>query len=356
MSDMTPIRVSSLALDRMMPLHMIVGLNGVIRHVGPTMKKVLGDTQWRGVDVYSLFELRRPRADQVAKLLRNGATGKLLLKLKAPPATQFIGTAVTLPGRDGILVNLSFGIATFDAIADYRLADRDFAPTDLTMELLYVAEANAAAMAESRGLNERLDGQKSLAEAEAMTDTLTGLKNRRALDQVLHRLIDRNTPFTLGNLDLDFFKAVNDTHGHAAGDRVLEEVARILLEETREDDTVARVGGDEFVLLFTGLTDRKRLSAIAGRMIRRLEQPVPFEDKVCKISASIGLVSTTQYDRPDGEQMMQDADLALYASKEKGRARFTFATVKNRGNGAAELVTKGKGRAGASRILGPSLG
>ena len=127
------------------------------------------------------------------------------------------------------------------------------------------------------------------------------------------------------HLDLDFFKAVNDTMGHAAGDHVLQQVARIMVEETRSDDTVARVGGDEFMLLLTGKLTHQVLERISARLIERLEEPIPFGAQTCKISASIGVVLSTAYDDiPDVTRLQEDADIALYASKHKGRACFTF--------------------------------
>lgn len=324
MSKTPLIRVPLQSLDVMMPLHIVVDVDGYIQHVGPTMAKVFGDTPHIGVRMLDLFDLRRPDEAAIVRMLRAGATGKVLLKRKDRAQTQMIGVAVTLPGYEGILVNLSFGISIFDAVAQYRLAGSDFAPTDLTLELLYLAEANSAAMAESRALNMRLHGAVTQAVAEATTDTLTGLQNRRALDQALLRLIERDIPFTLAHLDLDFFKSVNDTFGHAAGDRVLVEVARVLQDETRDEDTVARVGGDEFVLVFAGLTDQQRLSTVAERIIQRLEEPISFGREMCRISATIGLVSSTQYDAPDASRMLVDADLALYESKGAGRAQFSF--------------------------------
>ncbi|MGH1368669.1 MAG: diguanylate cyclase domain-containing protein [Maritimibacter sp.] len=322
------------ALDKLMPMHLLLDGAGRIVHAGPTVSKiqaqVFGAQSLEGVHLSEAFELRRPDAiDPIGALSRQHG-GKFYLRLKTPDKTQLIGTACELPvvkgAVQGRLLNLSFGISILDAVAKFGLAGSDFAPTDLTVEMLYLMEAKSAAMEESRKLNLKLHGAKQAAEAEAMTDMLTGLRNRRALNIDLDRLIGRGVPFTLLHLDLDYFKSVNDTLGHAAGDLVLSEVARILLEETRDDDTVARVGGDEFILVFNNLIDEDRLSSIASRMIERLEVPIPYEDQTCKISASIGMVSSTFYAAPDPEKMIHDADIALYASKERGRAQFTVFT------------------------------
>lgn len=322
--DLDRICLNAEALDALMPLHAILDQEGVVRHVGPTLAKVLGDREGIGERFLKLFEIRRPRFDVMMARLAAGITGKVSLRLRDDPDTQFIGTALQIPNGGGILVNLSFGIATFDAVRIHKLAGSDFAPTDLTLELLFVAESNAAALEESRGLNERLRGAKQRAETQATTDPLTGLQNRRAFDRSLNRLIGRQTPFGLAHVDLDFFKAVNDTQGHAAGDHVLQVVAKVLRDETRELDVVARVGGDEFVILFPHLAEREKLASISARIIEQLEQPIPFEDTTCRISASIGIVTSAEYTAPIAEEMLANADAALYASKSRGRAQFTF--------------------------------
>ncbi len=227
---------------------------------------------------------------------------------------------------DGLLLDMSFGISVVDAIGTYDLTIGDFAATDLAVEMLYLLEAKSAAMMESRKLNTRLQGAKIAAEEQAYTDTLTGLKNRRAMDHVLERFIEADEKFGLMQIDLDYFKAVNDTMGHAAGDHVLLEVAKILVDETRDEDLVARVGGDEFVLLFHRLTDIEKLNDIASRIIKRMEVPIAFNGKHCRISASIGTTVSDYYQTPDVVKMLGDADLALYASKNKGRACYTVFT------------------------------
>ncbi len=325
MNDTLEICITLESLDRIMPMHVIVGLDEIITHVGPTLAKTKPAVDFVGKHFFDLFEARR--RGQGGSLVDACAESgrKVYLRLRDDFKTQLIATASVLPNQGGILLNLSFGIAVIDAVGHYDLAGSDFAPTDLTLEMLYLVEAKSAALDESSQLNQRLHGAKTAAEADAASDMLTGLFNRRVLDQVLGRLAARNLPFTLMHLDLDLFKAVNDTLGHAAGDHVLKVVSRILKEETRMEDTVARVGGDEFVLVFDRLTDPKRLDAIAERIIKRLKVPVEIKDgTVAQIAGSIGLVSSIIYDNPDPAQMMEDADTALYASKERGRACHTM--------------------------------
>ena len=233
------------------------------------------------------------------------------------------------PGQ-GMLVNLSFGIAVAEAVRDHALTDADFAVTDLAIELLYLHEAKSAVMDELNGLNLRLQAARAAAEEQALTDPLTGLANRRALEialcQAAETVVRGGRPFALMHLDLDFFKSVNDTLGHAAGDHVLTEVARVLREETRHEDVIARVGGDEFVLILRGLTDEGKLLALAGRIIARMEEPMSFEGKPCRISGSAGIAISTLYPVQNPDRILSDADLALYASKRGGRGRATVFT------------------------------
>lgn len=310
--------------DKLCPMHALIDVTGHVVHAGPTLQKLRPEAPLAGQRFLELFELRRPRAVRsMAELLASSGI-RLHLRFRDTPATELKGVLMPLPGGEGAIVNLSFGISILEAVRDYRLTSADFAATDLTIEMLYLVEAKSAAMEASRMLNQKLQGAKIAAEEQAFTDTLTGLKNRRAMDHVLGRMIAGERPFALMHIDLDFFKAVNDTLGHAAGDHVLQEVARIMVGETRAVDTVARVGGDEFVILFDGLTGRKALERVAQRIIAQLENPMPFDGQVCRISASCGTALSRDYDTPEAERIMADADLALYASKRRGRARHTF--------------------------------
>lgn len=318
------------ALDKLMPLHVLLSPQGQILSYGPTLAKLLQEGILQGgrarslvgLSLFDAFELRRPsRLATMADLwAREGDKLHLSLRHSVRP-TVFRGAAQRLSAGAGMLLNLSFGIGLADAVRNFTLTDSDFAPTDLAVEMMFLIEATTAAMGELGNLTARLVGGKRQAEVQAATDALTGLSNRRALDMVLETLTAEKLPYGMMHIDLDYFKAVNDTYGHAAGDAVLKFVARALERETRRDDTVSRIGGDEFVVVLPALTDADRLAQIARRIIDELSKPIEVEGKKCRISASIGIVTTRDYDDPTPEQLQADADDALYASKRAGRGQ-----------------------------------
>ncbi|WP_236545158.1 GGDEF domain-containing protein [Tropicimonas marinistellae] len=312
------------AADLLMPMHLVVSSDGRIRCAGPTMLKLRPQSELIGCPIFDVFVLRRPAGLTDISQIPERDGGRVSLSFLDGTQGTFKGVAVRLPANGDILINLSFGFSVIDAVEAYDLSSGDFAATDLAVEMLYLVEAKSAAMQESKKLNLRLQGAKVAAEEQAFTDTLTGLKNRRAVDHVLARILSKKECFGLMQVDLDYFKQVNDTFGHAAGDEVLQSVARSLVAETRQSDTVARIGGDEFILVFDGLTDTDQLELIAWRIIARLEEPIPHNDVFCRISGSIGVTTSEIRPSADVEQLLADADRALYASKNDGRGRCTL--------------------------------
>ena len=310
-------------LSTLCPMHIVFGPDGQILSAGPTARKVCPDglLDRHFLDV---FEIKRPREISSLETLRGSTGGRLNLRFRKPPHRQLKGVLTEGPEDGQMTVNLSFGISVVDAVQEYDLTAADFAPTDLTVEMLYLVEAKSAAMDASRQLNERLQAARVAAEEQALTDTLTGLKNRRAMDQHLAAMIQLREPFALMHADLDYFKAVNDTLGHAAGDFVLQQVSEIMTGETRRVDVVSRVGGDEFVILVT-------LSKVAERILEKLKQPMIFAGEICRISGSIGIVLASDYRNPSPDQLLGDADAALYAAKHEGRGRYVFCTPEIRG-------------------------
>ncbi|KIN64457.1 Diguanylate cyclase [Sulfitobacter noctilucicola] len=306
-------------------MHLILDRAGKILHAGPTLHKMRDAAQLVGRDLLDVFDIKFPRSLSSQTDLQGIDQTKLRLKLRDAPHTSLKGIMLPMDRtQDRVIVNLSFGISILDGVRDFALTNADFAATDLAIEMLYLVEAKTAAMDASYRLNTRLQGAKIAAEEQAYTDTLTGLKNRRALDTVLTRLLERHASFAVMQIDLDYFKAVNDTLGHAAGDHVLQNVARIMVDETRGLDLVARVGGDEFTVVLPEVSSDEVLRRVGNRIIQRLEEPMPFQGTDCRISASIGTVWIQPGETATMEDLLADADVALYASKNAGRAKQTL--------------------------------
>jgi diguanylate cyclase (GGDEF)-like protein len=152
---------------------------------------------------------------------------------------------------------------------------------------------------------------------QALHDPLTGLPNRRLFADRLQRLLSssRRTsrPFALVLLDLDGFKEVNDTFGHLQGDRVLREVAHRLHAHARSSDTIARVGGDEFALLFPEM-DEESARTMLGKLTRLFVQPVLLDGREFRVGASMGL-AVYPADGTSAERLVERADAAMYRTK-----------------------------------------
>jgi len=312
-------------LDRFCPMHVVIGPTGHVIGGGPTLAKIVAPGPLIGARFLELFELTRPQAVQRMADLRALDGARLRLRLRSWPRYVLKGQLCVLPpgqadgGEGAMVVNLAFGISVVDAVRDFDLSGADFAVTDLATEMLYLLEAKTVAMEESRRLNRRLEGARVAARQEALTDTLTGLRNRRAFDALLARALHEGGAFALLHLDLDFFKQVNDTHGHAAGDLVLRVAARRMLSVVRTQDVIARVGGDEFVILLPGVDTTDAIDTVAGRLVAALEEPVSDGTLRYRVSASIGATLSRDHPGRTPGEIMDAADRALYAAKAAGR-------------------------------------
>lgn len=160
----------------------------------------------------------------------------------------------------------------------------------------------------------------------ALTDPLTGLANRRSAMDQLQKIWSTSArsgmPLSLIILDIDHFKQINDTYGHAVGDIVLRETAEVLRKSARQGDTVSRIGGEEFLVICPS-TDIKAATQAAERLRLTLESnkiTIGREEKAIAVTASFG-ISTKQTSTADSDALVNTADLALYAAKQEGRNR-----------------------------------
>jgi len=161
----------------------------------------------------------------------------------------------------------------------------------------------------------------------AQYDHLTGLANRvlfrDRLEQALVRTKRSGTLMALMSLDLNRFKAVNDTLGHGAGDLLLQKVAERLEGCVRESDTVARMGGDEFNIVLDDFTEAQQIALVARKIIDNLAQPFVLDGHEVFVTSSVGIAV---YPSSNGESLVTDADSAMYSAKEQGQNTYRFHT------------------------------
>ncbi|SLN27177.1 putative bifunctional diguanylate cyclase/phosphodiesterase [Roseisalinus antarcticus] len=211
-----------------------------------------------------------------------------------------------------------------------RRADGTLFWNQISVSFRRSANGRENAILVCRDVTEQIEREERLRRAgrelrfRATHDTMTGLANRTELlrvgDQALTTARQEQTHTGMLHIDLDKFKEINDTHGHAAGDQVLVHVAGLLKTGVREGDLVARVGGDEFVVVCPGLSELRELRRIADELIERVCTPLYWNDRHLTCEASIGAALSSN-DTVEADTLLQHADFALYEAKRQGRNR-----------------------------------
>jgi diguanylate cyclase (GGDEF)-like protein len=194
--------------------------------------------------------------------------------------------------------------------------------TEVFIEAVRRGLAHGALVAENRNLTTRLE---RLSQNQALYDPLTGLPNRALLDdrinQALATVRRNHSALAILFIDLDGFKAVNDLFGHHVGDLALRELANRLAEARRRTDTIARFGGDEFVVVCPDVDSVDVAFRMAEVMLAELSRPVVIGSTEHRLTASIGIVVTGDGDlMATADELLRDADLAMYGAKDEGKA------------------------------------
>jgi diguanylate cyclase (GGDEF)-like protein len=199
---------------------------------------------------------------------------------------------------------------------------------DVTADVLLNKDlVRAKQLSESK--NAELESAKGSIEHIALHDSLTGLPNRRYLDQVLEDYVANARRAggyaALLHIDLDRFKHINDTLGHAAGDAMLVHASTVLRSKVGGEGFVARIGGDEFIVLCVVHDDVKQLALLADRVISQMREPVYYQGHRCRFGVSVGIAVDNGKD-VEAKHLLVNADIALYRAKRRGRNRYEFFT------------------------------
>jgi diguanylate cyclase (GGDEF)-like protein len=218
-----------------------------------------------------------------------------------------------LMSADGVLL----GILSVDLPHDGRRPD---AASRRALEAFALATALAI---EHSTLRARAEASEAIAQQLATHDALTGVGNRsmmtRRLAHAASARPDQRKLLALVFIDLDSFKAINDTHTHAAGDRILQEVAHRVRSVVRPHDTVVRWGGDEFLVLLEQLDDEASGRQVAERITAVVADPVPYRGEQLQVTASVGLAFGAPGQELDPDALVRRADTAMYQVKNAGR-------------------------------------
>ncbi|MEL6979042.1 MAG: EAL domain-containing protein [Pseudomonadota bacterium] len=308
-------------------VHALYAFGGKGPALDPVMRKFIADAR-----LLTVVEQDAQVAEAALGRLRWVSGGMLPTALQeANQGHQLAGR--TFSSRLSMVQNWAFALAViiliFEAVFIFLPAHRSVrAAVD---SLSQQAADLTVARNEVEARNEALEALRSAAEHDALHDGLTGLSNRRGFERRIEALSaaarGANGGVALLHIDLDRFKEINDTLGHAAGDEVLRHVGRVLREEAGPTDVVARIGGDEFILARKSDGRRDALSDLAARIIDRLSRPVSLSGESCQFGASIGIgigIVCEAGEELDASRLMANADIALYRAKELGRGRYEF--------------------------------
>ena len=304
-----------------------------IRRLGPLMRRVLPHAT-PGMALCTLFKLRASHANlQDYSALRAWCRrGVVLDTVGSTPAVVFRGEWYPTEDSDTLLFLGWPWVLDSEELPGLGLSLSDFPAHTPLSDLLVLLRSNQNTLADSRELSERLRQSHHALRAShqklkrlAHFDPLTQLPNRVLLADRLRQAMAhsqrRSTCIAVVYLDLDGFKPINDQYGHGVGDLLLTLLSQRLKDALREGDTLARMGGDEFVAVLGDLQRPEDSHPAIERMLHAVRQPLDLDAITVQVSASIGVTFSPQ-DPADADLLMRHADQAMYQAKQAGKNRW----------------------------------
>ncbi|MCX7656311.1 MAG: diguanylate cyclase [Treponemataceae bacterium] len=275
--------------------------------------------------VWVLRHQQSIRIDDIEKTMTEGLSP--LKYFEGSSARSVIGIPLTLGGA-------VIGTLSIHSRKRKAYSEEDVRLLESISTFVAIALQNSRHRQELLRLNEALRAEKEALEQLtrkvsrlANHDGLTGLPNRLLLAELLERAIQRSkrqkTLLAILFMDLDNFKPINDTFGHQEGDHALVEVAHRIKRALRASDVIARVGGDEFVVLLTDMENEDGARLVAEKIVKTLEQPLYIEGQLCQLGVSIG-IAVYPKDGASGDELIRHADEAMYRIKRAGKNGYTF--------------------------------
>ena len=227
-----------------------------------------------------------------------------------------------------IALNISSRIRNINNLLTYSINHNDLTVKIKEYgddEITYIAKGINRYISWVKGVVNRIEEISSEREYLANHDPLTRLANRSLffsrLTHLTQPLNHYDRHHAILYIDLDFFKKINDEYGHAVGDKVLQEFAKILVRQVRTEDTISRLGGDEFAIILEDITSEKACS-ISRKLLRAMKTPLLIDDLNLDISITIGMTFFPQEGFQDPTDLLKQADQALYSAKESGRQQY----------------------------------
>jgi diguanylate cyclase (GGDEF)-like protein len=225
---------------------------------------------------------------------------------------------VTIETPNFVMLGIDVAVSNWNQ----QIYRKIIAPTMITLFFLVILAGLIFQSKKREKLLAQLFHSQSALSELANNDALTGLPNRRLLEdrmqQALKEASRAQNIVAVLFLDLDYFKVVNDTHGHVIGDQLLKKAGERLTSLLRAEDTVARIGGDEFVILLPKLKDEQQVIATAEKVIGELAKPFDIAGKTLQVGVSIGIALYPEHD-DNPSHLIKYADDAMYVAKRKGR-------------------------------------